>query len=51
MTVAVLVVLGAVATGGGRLVVLVAAERLILGTLASGLWAASCVGVVLLLRR
>ncbi len=28
-----------------------AAERFIIGTLASGLWAASCVGVVLLLER
>jgi hypothetical protein len=28
-----------------------AAERFILGTLASGLWAVACVGVVLLLRR
>ena len=27
-----------------------AAERFILGTLASGLWAVACVGVVLLLR-
>jgi hypothetical protein len=28
-----------------------AAERFILGTLASALWAAACVGVVVLLRR
>jgi hypothetical protein len=27
-----------------------AAERFIVGTLASGLWAAACVGVVVLLR-